>query len=190
MKLMLSTLATVAVLALAPTAPALAQNAATGSKADLVAQVLDLQQGALENFSRSLLQQTLLPITQQIGVVLQQRVPAEQREALAKDIQGDLRKFFDESLPILREHAARASKQSLGTILDERMSADELKQLITALKSPALRKFQSLQAEMLRGFNEKLVADTRDLVAPKMQAMQQSIQQRLAPYAPAASGPR
>lgn len=185
MKLKLSVLA----LALMVAGGAFAQNA-TNSKKDLVAQVLELQQGTLESLSRSLLQQTLMPTTQQVSVVLQQRVPADQRETVAKDVQAEMRKFFDESFPILRDSAGKAAQQTMGAILEERMTADELKQLVGALKSPALRKFQSLQGEMMRGFSEKLVADTRDQVQPKMQTMNQAIQQRLSPYLPAASAPR
>lgn len=190
MKSTYPSLAATLMLALALPLTVLAQGAATGSKKDLAGQVIELHKASFENLSRALLQQTIQPITQQINLVMQQRVPPEQREALSRDIQGDMRKFFDESMVILREHAPRASQQSMGTLLEERMSADELKQLIATLKSPAWTKFQSLQGEMLRGFNEKLVADTREQITPKAQAMQQAIGQRLAPFMPAASGPR
>lgn len=183
MKAILSAAALVLLLA---TSSAMAQN----PKKDLVAQVLQLQQGALEALSRSLLEQTVVPTMQQVGVVLQQRVPADQREALAKEIQGDFRKFIDESLPILRDQIGKVAPLTIGTLLEERMTDEELRQLITALKSPALRKYQSLQGEMQRGFSEKMVAEARTLVQPKAQAMNLAVQQRLAPYLPAASSPR
>lgn len=166
---------------------AIGQNTA---KKDLVAQVLQLQQGALEALSRSLLEQTVVQTMQQVGVVLQQRVPADQRQELAKEIQGDFRRFVDDSLPILRDQIGKVAPQTIGTLLEERMTEEELRQLIAALKSPALRKYQSLQGEMQRAFSEKMVAEARSLVQPKAQAMNLAVQQRLAPYLPAASSPR
>ena len=183
----------VVVLALGATvlASAASAQAAAGSNAkkELVAKVLQLQQANIDSMARSMLEQPAMQLMQQLNPVLAQRVPADKREALAREIEGDMRKYIDESLPLMRERAAKLAPSTIGTVLEEKMNETELKQVVAMLESPTVRKYQSLLGEMQRSFVEKLVAETRPQVQPKIQAMQQSISQRLAPYASAASAP-
>ena len=173
---------------LASTASAQAA-AGSNAKKELVAKVLQLQQANIDSMARSMLEQPAMQLMQQLNPVLAQRVPADKREALAREIEGDMRKYIDESLPLMRERAAKLAPTTIGTVLDEKMNETELKQVVAMLESPTVRKYQSLLGEMQRSFVEKLVAETRPQVQPKIQAMQQSISQRLAPYASAASAP-
>ncbi len=172
-------------------ASAASAQAAAGSNAkkELVAKVLQLQQANIDSMARSMLEQPAMQLMQQLNPVLAQRVPADKREALAREIEGDMRKYIDESLPLMRERAAKLAPSTIGTVLEEKMNETELKQVVAMLESPTVRKYQSLLGEMQRSFVEKLVAETRPQVQPKIQAMQQSISQRLAPYASAASAP-
>lgn len=176
------------VMVLASTASAQAA-AGSNAKKELVAKVLQLQQANIDSMARSMLEQPAMQLMQQLNPVLAQRVPADKREALAREIEGDMRKYIDESLPLMRERAAKLAPTTIGTVLDEKMNETELKQVVAMLESPTVRKYQSLLGEMQRSFVEKLVAETRPQVQPKIQAMQQSISQRLAPYASAASAP-
>jgi hypothetical protein len=66
------------------------------------------------------------------------------------------------------------------------MSEDELREVISILESPANRKFQSLGGEMQRAIGEKLVAETRGEIGPKVQALEQAVAARLQPPADAA----
>lgn len=176
------------VMVLASTASAQAA-AGSNAKKELVAKVLQLQQANIDSMARSMLEQPAMQLMQQLNPVLAQRVPADKREALAREIEGDMRKYIDESLPLMRERAAKLAPTTIGTVLEEKMNETELKQVVAMLESPTVRKYQSLLGEMQRSFVEKLVAETRPQVQPKIQAMQQSISQRLAPYASAASAP-
>ena len=176
------------VMVLASTASAQAA-AGSNAKKELVAKVLQLQQANIDSMARSMLEQPAMQLMQQLNPVLAQRVPADKREALAREIEGDMRKYIDESLPLMRERAAKLAPSTIGTVLEEKMNETELKQVVAMLESPTVRKYQSLLGEMQRSFVEKLVAETRPQVQPKIQAMQQSISQRLAPYASAASAP-
>ena len=176
------------VMVLASTASAQAA-AGSNAKKELVAKVLQLQQANIDSMARSMLEQPAMQLMQQLNPVLAQRVPADKREALAREIEGDMRKYIDESLPLMRERAAKLAPSTIGTVLEEKMNETELKQVVAMLESPTVRKYQSLLGEMQRSFVEKLVAETRPQVQPKIQAMQQSISQRLAPYANAASAP-
>jgi len=118
-------------------------------------------------------------------------VPAERREAVAREIQSDVKKYADETVPLLRKRAVELAPATLGPLFEERFNDDELKQLVTFLESPVYRKYQQLGGEMQRSLGEKLVADTRPTVEPRLRALEQQITQRLqaAQRGPAASAP-
>jgi hypothetical protein len=179
--------ATLLAAALAVAGIAYAQTAASSpAKKELVARVLKLQQPDIENAARMLTEQPAMQLWQQAAQALQ-RMPAERRDALAQDIQADLRKYAEETGPILRERAVKLAPSTIGTLLEERLSEDELRQVATMLESPTIKKFQALFPEMQRALSEKLVGETRGEVEPRLRALQQSMAQRLG-VAPAASG--
>lgn len=149
------------------------------AKRALVAKVLLLQQPGIEGMARTMVEQPALQLMQQAGQALQQRVPAEQREAVGREIQADLRKYVDETTPLVRDRAIKLAPSTIGAILEQKMTEEELKQVVQILESPANKKFQSLSGDMQRAIAEKLVADTQPLVQPKLQAVQQSIGKRL-----------
>lgn len=167
-----------------------AAAAAQGSKQELVAKVLQLQQPAVEAMARSMVEQPAVQILQQVAAVVRQRVPADKRDALFKEMQGDVRKFVDDTTPVVRQSAVKLAPSTLGTLLDEKMTEDELRELIRILESPVNRKFQSLGGEMQRSLVEKVSAETRTGVQSRLQALNESLGKRIAPYAGAASAPR
>jgi uncharacterized protein len=170
-----------------------AQTAAPASpaKKELVAKLLKLQQPGIENMARQLVEQPARQMLQQAGPALQ-RLPAERREAVARDIEADVRKYFEESAPIVATRAVNLAPSTIGVLLEERMTEDELREVISILESPANRKFQGLAGDMQRAIGEKLVAETRGEIEGKVRALDQTVARRLgitAP-APAASGAR
>ena len=152
---------------------------ASPAKKELVAKVLKLQQHAIEGTAQALVEQPAAQMLQQAGVALQARVPAEKREEVAKGIQADAKKYADEVMPLIRDRAVGLGPTTIGPLLEERFSEDELKQLAGWLESPVVRRYQQLAPEMEKALSEKLVADTRSTVESKLQALQQSIAQRL-----------
>jgi hypothetical protein len=152
-----------------PTSPA---------KKALVAKLLQLQQPGVEAMARQLAEQPALQMLQQSRPALQ-RLPAERREAVAKEIQADARKYAEEATPIVRDRAVKLAPTTIGTILEERLTEDELKQIIAILESPANRKFQAMAGDMQRALGEKLVAETGPLIEPKVRALEQSMRTRL-----------
>jgi hypothetical protein len=152
-----------------PTSPA---------KKALVAKLLQLQQPGIEAMARQLAEQPALQMLQQSRPALQ-RLPAERREAVAKEIQADARKYAEEATPIVRDRAVKLAPTTIGTILEERLTEDELKQIIAILESPANRKFQAMAGDMQRALGEKLVAETGPLIEPKVRALEQSMRTRL-----------
>lgn len=170
-------------------AASLAQGAApapaSASKKALVAKVLQLQQPGIEGIARQLAEQPALQMLQQAGMALQ-RLPADKREAVAKELQADARKYAEETTPIVRERALKLAPQTIGVVLEEKLSEDELKQVVAMLESPVNRKYTALLGEMQRALGAKLVAETRADVDPKVRALEQSMSRRLAAAAPAA----
>lgn len=152
-----------------PTSPA---------KKALVAKLLQLQQPGVEAMARQLAEQPALQMLQQSRAALE-RLPAERREAVAKELQADARKYAEEATPIVRDRAVKLAPTTIGTILEERLTEDELKQIIAILESPANRKFQAMAGDMQRALGQKLVAETGPLIEPKVRALEQSMRTRL-----------
>jgi hypothetical protein len=173
--------------AAAPAASAAASAAPSSpAKKALVAKILQIQQPAVENMARQLAEQPAVMLMQQ-GALAVQRLPADKREAVVKGMQADAKKYADEATPIVRDRAVKLAPSTIGVLLEQRFTEAELKQLVGILESPVNRKFQSLNGDMQRAIGEKLVAETKPLVAPKVQAMEQSVRKRFEAAAPAAA---
>jgi uncharacterized protein len=183
-------LVAVAALSFAAADAALAQASAPASaaKKELVARVLQLQQPGVEAMARQLAEQPARQLLQGASQGLQ-RLPAERREAVARDIEADVRKYVEEATPIVRDRAVALAPSTIGPLLEERFTEDELKQVIAMLESPVNRKYQGLGNEMQKAIAEKLIADTRGQVEAKVRALDQTVARRLGitPAAGAAS---
>ncbi|BDI07601.1 DUF2059 domain-containing protein [Sphaerotilus microaerophilus] len=167
------------VLAAALTASGLTLAAdASAAKKDLVKKVLQLQQPGIEGVGNVVAgqtaQQMLQAASQQAG-----RVPADKREQVGKEIQEEVRKFYEETAPILRAMALKQAPGTVGVALEEKLSEDELKALIAWLESPVSKKYQQLSAEVQPQLTQKVVAESRASVEPKLKALDQSIAKKL-----------
>ena len=158
----------------------------TPAKKELVAKVLLLQQPAIELVARAMAEQPAQVLMQRAGPLLQQRIPPDKREAVARDIQADLKKYVDEAVPVVRDRAVALAPSTIGVLLDERFTEDELKQLIAIIESPVNRKFQALGGEMQKDLTEKLVAETKPIIEAKVRALDRAVAGRLGIQPPAA----
>ena len=176
-----------ALLALAMIAPTQAQT-----KKELAAKLVELQKPAIEGLGSRLAGQEAQRFLQAAGAQMG-RVPADKREAVGNEVQADVKKFHDEVEPLLRERAIKLAP-SLAPMLEERFSEDELKQIIAWIESPASRKFGQFSGEFGNSLAEKLVADARPAVDPKIKALEASVTKRLgltpAPAAAASTLPK
>jgi uncharacterized protein len=163
------------------------------AKKELVAKILKLQQPAIELLGRNMAEQPAAQLMQQAAQALQ-RVPADKREAVARDIEADLRKYAEENGPLVSARAVRIAPSTLGVLLEERFTEDELRQVIQLLESPVNRKFQGMTGDMQRVLSEKLVAEMGSEIGPKLRATEASVAKRLGitavPPGGAASAPR
>ena len=161
-----------------PAASAPKAAPASAAKKELVAKVIQLQQPGIEAMARSMAEQPALQTMQMAGIALQ-RLPADKRETVAREIEAEVRKYAEETVPLVRERALRLAPSALGPILEERFTEDELRQIVATLESPVNRKFQSMAGDMQRALGEKVLAESRAVVEPKVQAMQQAVARRL-----------
>lgn len=166
-----------------------AQAQSTPAKKDLVARILKVQQPGVEVLARNLVEEPAMEMLDRAGPALQARVAADKREAVAKDIQADARKYVDETFPLVRDRALRLAPTTVGALLEERFSEDELKQVAAMMESPVFVKFQSMGGEMQKVLIEKLVTDSRPQVEPKVRALEETIARRLGLTPPAAAAP-
>lgn len=150
-----------------------AQSSTT--KQDLIARILVAQQPAIEQTAQAIVERPAIQMQQQAGLALQARVAPEQREAVAKRIQADLKKYIDEVGPSVRAQAVKLAPSTVGALLDEKFTEDELKQLVAIIESPVNKKFAQMGGDFQKSLGEKLVAQTQASVTPKVKALEQSI---------------
>ena len=161
--------------------------AASGKK-DLIARILKLQQPGIESMARGLAEQPAVEMLNRAGPLLQTRVPAERRETVAREIQIDARKYVDEVVPLVQGRAIRLAPTTVGALLEEKLTEDELREVVAIVESPVYVKFQQLGGDMQKVLADKLLADTRATVEPKVKALEQTISRRLGlPATPSAA---
>lgn len=164
-----------------------AQAESSPTKKELITKVLTLQQPAIEQAAQSLAERPAAQMMQQAGMVMQSKVAADKREAVAKEIEADVKKYVDEVVPLVRARAVKIAPATIGALLEEKFSEDELKQLIAIIESPVNRKFLAMGAEMQKALLNQLVTETQSAIEPKVKALEQAIGKRLG--LPAASSP-
>jgi uncharacterized protein len=177
------TLMLIALLAGAVTLNVQAQTAAvpgapSAAKKELLQRLMTLQQPALEGMAQSLAEQ---PARQMMGAAEQAmgQVPEAKREAVAKQIQADARKYSEEAGSIAKERAVKMGSSVLVPLFDEKFTEDELRQLLVALEAPAYKKYQAALPELSNTFAEKLIEDLRPVLNPKLKTLEQSVAKSL-----------
>ncbi|MBI5259996.1 MAG: DUF2059 domain-containing protein [Burkholderiales bacterium] len=155
-----------------------AQGAPSQAKKDLVQRVLTLQHGALEGVGNTLAGETANR-TLQAAAQAMGRVPADKREAVGNEVKAEVRKFYEEIAPILRDRAVKAAPSTIGTALEEKFSEDELKVLSAWLESPVSKKFQQLAGEMQQTLVQRTIADSRSAIEPKLKALEQTLSKKM-----------
>ena len=174
----------------APSAPATPAVASSPAKKALVQKLLSLQSSDFEDLARNIVGQSLAQMVPAVRQALLQQVPADKREATGKTIEGDIKMYVDESVPLIRDRAIKLAPSTIGVTIDEKFTEDELKQVIAWLESPLNKKYQQLGPEFRGNFTQKLMVEVRPLVEPKYQALEQKVRATLGVPAPgsAASG--
>ena len=166
----------------------LAHAQSGGTKKELVARLLQSQQGAIEGIARNLAERPAVQMMQAAGPVLE-RMPADKRASVGPQVEAEVRKFVDEATPVLRERAIRLAPSAYGAALEARFSEEELRQLVAWFESPVSRKYQQAVPELQNAFVQKLVAEGSPLIDPKLRALQTRVRELLGVTAAAAAPP-
>ena len=165
------------------------QAASSPAKKDLVARILKVQQPGIEAMARGLVEQPAMELMGNAANALPARVAKDKQEAVGKEIQADVRKYVDDAYPYVRERAVKLAPTTIGPLLEERFTEDELKQIVSIMESPVYTKFQRMGDDMQKILVDKVVADTRTTVEPKVRTLEQTVAKRLGvTSAPAAGG--
>jgi len=166
---------------------ALAHAQTTQSKKDLVAKLLQTQRPAIEEMAKMIAERPVMQLLQQAGAALQQ-LPPDKREATGKSIQADAKKFVDEAVPVVRDDAIKIAPATVGAIMEEKFTEDELKQLIAWNESPVKKKYDEFGGEMQSALVKQLLTEAGTVLDPKLKALQQKIGDTLRAAAASSSG--
>ncbi|MDB5732731.1 MAG: hypothetical protein JWQ03_2626 [Variovorax sp.] len=162
--------------------------AQTEGKAALVKQLLEVQRPAIEGIARGLVEQSMAPIAQGGGEYLQTNVAADKREAIGKAADAELSRYRNEAFPIVRDKAVQLAPSTIGPLLEQNFSEDELRQLIAWLGSPLNKKYSELNPQLGNALTTKLVADVRPTIEPKLQTLEASVAKVLGVPPPSGNG--
>lgn len=143
------------------------------------------QQGA-EQLARNVLQQPLGQMLQGAGAALQ-RVPADKREATAKAMQAEVKKFADENSGYLKDKFLKVMPTTMGTLLDERFNEDELRQIIAWTESPVSQKFGQASVDLQQSLIQKVMQEAAPTLDGRFKALEATLAKQLGLPAPAAS---
>jgi uncharacterized protein len=169
-----------------------AQAQSTPAKKELVARILKAQQPGIEAMARSLVEQPAIELMGNAANALPERVAKDRQDAVAKEIEADVQKYVNDAFPLVRDRAVRLAPGTIGALLEERFTEDELKQVASIMESPVYNKFQRMGDDMQKVLIDKVVADTRAAIEPKVRSLEQAIARRLGvnPAPPAAGAQR
>lgn len=147
----------------------------SNAKQDLIAKFLRLQQSAIEQTAQALVERPALQMMQQASVALQTRVAPDKREEIARAIQADVKKYVDETAPQVRQQAVKLAPSTIGALLEQRFNEKELKQLIAIIESPVNRKFIQMTGDLQGALADKVIAEAKSSVEPKLKALEQAL---------------
>jgi hypothetical protein len=177
----------------AATALAHAQNTAipgapsSAAKKDMVQRLLTIQQPDLEGMMGDLIARPARQIIADAEEILATRIAPEKRPDAIKKIQDAINKYRDETSPLMRERAGKVAQSSLGPLLEEKYSEEELKQLVAMLESPIYKKYQQGMPDLTKAYGQAVLKELEPAVQPKVVALQQSIGKALSDSAGAAA---
>jgi hypothetical protein len=144
----------------------------SAAKKELVQRLMRLQQADVESFARTVVERPAAQMMREAGLALQQQqAPQDKREAAARAIEAEVKKYVDDAYPIVRDRAVKLAPSTIGVVLETKMTEDELRQLIAWLESPTAKKYQSLASDLRNSFSQKLVAEMPPVLDPKLMAL-------------------
>lgn len=149
------------------------------AKRDLVQRLPLAQKTELEGLATNLIQS---PARQLVGQLVQPAmglVPEDKREATGKQVDAEIQKFLDTATPVIKASATKVGPAAIGSVLEDKLTEDELKQLVVMLESPIIKKYQAALPEIQKALIDRISGDARPQVDPKLQALQDNLKKIL-----------
>lgn len=160
------------------------------AKKALIDKIVALQQqGLAEGLAANIIQGPLSQLTQAGRAALQQ-VPADKREATAKAMDGDLKKFVEENVPYLKDKISKAVPNTASALLDERFNEDELKQILAWAESPVSQKFGLASVELQKAVAQKVMSEAGPTLDGRLKTLQANLAKQLGLQPPPAAAPK
>jgi len=156
-----------------------AVSAHADGKTDQIQRLPMAQKSELDGVATNLTQSPARQLMSQLVQPAMGLVPAEKREATAKQIDAELQKYLDAATPIVKASANKTGVPAIASVLADKFTEDELKQLAAMLESPIIKKYQAALPEVQKAMLEKITADARPQVDPKLQALQENVRKIL-----------
>jgi hypothetical protein len=117
---------------------------------------------------------------QQSSIALQtNHVPQERKEKTLKDIQVDVQKYIDTTMPIALASAKKNTVPVSAPILAANFTTDELRQLAAMLESPLRDKLEKVLPQMQNAVGQKVSVEIGPQVNKNLQVMTEAVGTKL-----------
>jgi hypothetical protein len=161
--------------AAAATAPAVPIDAEKQKQIDRILAVVHPENGVLQA-----VQEQGVKAMQQSSIALQtNQVPQDRKEKALKDIQVDVQKYIDTTMPVAIASARKNTATMSAPILAANFSTDELRQLATMLESPLREKLEKVLPQMQNAVGQKVSNDIGPTVNKNVQTMTEAVSGKL-----------
>ena len=133
-----------------------------------------------ENGVIQALQRPAVEAMQKSMIAMQtQHVPKERMDKAMKDIAADVQHYVEISTPVVTASAKKLTNQTVGPLLAQNFSADELRQLAAIFESPVKAKFDKLIPQLEVAVGDKVTADVGPAINKNIQALTESVGTKL-----------
>jgi len=133
-----------------------------------------------ENGVIQALQRPAIEAMQKSMIAMQtQHVPKERMDKAMKDIAADVQHYVEISTPVVTASAKKLTNQTVGPLLAQNFSADELRQLAAIFESPVKAKFDKLVPQLEVAVGDKVTADVGPAINKNIQALTESVGTKL-----------
>lgn len=175
--LAMSCMATTQIFAADAAPKAQPEAAAPKTKQQLIQRLLELWH--VEAVGVTMLREPVDNALRQSRAALQARTTPEKRDEALKDIEGYAKELLEKLLPKVLERSKKLTQTTVVPILSEKLTEEELRQVIAMLESPTKAKFEALVPEMQKALGTKLGEEQGGEVKPQMEEFQQRVGKRL-----------
>ena len=140
-------------------------NAQNDSKRALAVKLAQMQQKAdgeamVEQLTATAVQPLLAGWSQRLDETVP---PARQKEVRDK-LDVELKKYADSTHKVVEAQTAKAAEAALVPIFMEKLTEDELKQIVAYMESPASAKFQALGPDATNAWAKRIIDATKPQV--------------------------